>query len=342
MSDAPNVSKPSGSTVTVDRHERGLPFGRIILAVAALIALVAVGWAIYRQVRDDAPAPAAPAASAQPDVATAIADLEKKLRESPNDNEGWRRLGWAYYTQQRFTDAANAYRRATQVDPKMADSWSALGEALTLAIPNDKPPAVPAEAVTAFQRALTIDAADPRARYFLGVKKDLDGDHRGAIDDWIKLLRESPAGAPWISSVRETVVQAAQKNNIDVSDRLPAAPAAPAMPPPSGMAGGSDASSVATSGIPGPTQEQMRAASGLPPGQQEAMVQGMVDGLANRLKANPKDADGWIRLMRARMVLGQQQQAQQALREGLAAFPTDQAARTHITDGARTLGVPTP
>jgi len=326
-------AKPAGTTVTVDRHDGGVPIGRIILIVAALVAAVAVGLAVWKQRQSDAPVAASGAPEGQqPNVEASIRDLETKLKANPNDKEGWRRLGWAHYTQANFGKAAEAYRRATQIDPNTADNWSALGEALTLAIPEGQQATVPPEAIAAFRKALTLDAADPRARYFLAVKKDLDGDHQGAIDDWIKLLRESPPGAPWIASVRQTVQQAAEKYDIDVAGKLPD-------PPPSATPA-DNAGSVATAGIPGPTQQQMREASSLPPGQQEAMVRGMVDSLANRLKANPQDADGWIRLMRARMVLGEQQAAGQALRDGLAAFPSDQAARTRITEGARTLGVP--
>ncbi len=85
----------------------------------------------------------------------------------------------------------------------------------------------------------------------------------------------------------------------------------------------------------------MSAASALPPGQQDAMVRGMVDSLAAKLKANPQDADGWLRLMRARMVLNDRAAATQALRDGLAAFPSDKAVQAKLGDGARTLGVPT-
>lgn len=333
MSDVKDGSPTTTSTVIVDRHARTLPIGRIALILAALIAIVAVAMAIYKQRQHAAPTPAAADAGQQPNVEKAIADLEAKLRANPNDKDGWQRLGWAYYNMQRFGDAANAYRRTTQIDPASAENWSALGEALTLAVPSSQPAAVPPEALAAFQRAIGIDPANPRARYFLAVKKDLDGDHSGAIDDWIKLLRESPAGAPWIGSVRDTVVQVAEKNKINVAGRLPAAPPAPTTQP-----GGAE--SVATAGIPGPTQQQMRDAASLPPGQQEAMVRGMVDSLANKLKANPRDVSGWIRLMRAHMVLGGTEAASQALRDGLAAFPSDQAARTQLTDGAKTLGVP--
>ncbi|WP_238995717.1 tetratricopeptide repeat protein, partial [Sphingomonas solaris] len=189
---------------TVDRHVgSGLTPARIALIAAALIALVAVGVAIWRQRTPEAPEAAAGPGGAAPaqqaDVAAMIAQLETKMKANPGDATGWRMLGWSYYRTERFADAAAAYRRATQADPKNAEGWSALGEALSLAGQGD----VPAEAEAAFRKALAIDPADPRARYFLAVKKDLGGDHKGAIDDWIALLKDTPPGAPWEQNVRE-------------------------------------------------------------------------------------------------------------------------------------------
>ncbi len=82
------------------------------------------------------------------------------------------------------------------------------------------------------------------------------------------------------------------------------------------------------------------AAAQLPAGQQDAMVRGMVDGLARRLAASPKDADGWIRLMRAHMVLGEQREAGAALTSARAAFAGDAAQQARFGDAAKALGVP--
>jgi cytochrome c-type biogenesis protein CcmH len=250
------------------------------------------------------------------------------MKANPGDAAGWRMLGWSYYRMERFGDAAGAYRRATAADPNNAEGWSALGEALSLAGQGE----VPEPAVAAFRRAVAIDPADPRARYFLAVKKDLSGDHKGAIEDWIALLKETPAGAPWEENVRATITQVAEKNGIDVAGRVPAPSAGPVAAP--------SAASAATDAIPGPSPEQMRAAAALPPGQQDAMVRGMVNSLAAKLKANPADADGWLRLMRARMVLGDRSAATQAYRDGTVALAADKPGRAKLGEGARALGVP--
>lgn len=320
-----------GRVIEVSRHDKaGVPFGRIALIAAAAIALAAIGFQIWKS---RAPAEASnttPAAagemSTQADVDTMIAKLEKKLQDNPRDAEGWRMLGWSYYGTQRFADAAKAYRRATEIDPKNAGGWSALGEAIVLAVPPTGAAAVPDDAVAAFNKALAIDPADPRARYFLGVRKDLAGDHAGAVTDWIALLKDTPAGAPWEANVRQTIEQVAAEHKIDISGRMPA----PAAPP----------SSAATDAIPGPTREQMAAASAMSPKEQDAMVRGMVDSLAAKLKADPKNSDGWLRLIRSYMVLGDQQAAGKALADARAALAGDKAGLDRIGDGARQLGVP--
>lgn len=300
----------------------GLPT-RLILIVAALLALAAVAAAVWR---NRTPAPVAPAATAPSqmpagDVGSAIAGLEARLKANPNDAQGWRMLGWSYYQTERFADAAAAYRRATAIDPASAEGWSALGEAIALAGKGD----VPADAAAAFRKALAIDPKDARARYFLAVQRDLAGDHKGAVDDWIALLKDSPPGAPWEANVRATIAQAAAKHGIDLAGRVPPPSAAPA---------------ASTEAIPGPTSEQMAAASALTPGQQAAMVKNMVDTLAARLKSNPRDEEGWMRLMRARMVLGNAAAATQAYRDARAVFAGDTAVQARLAEAARTLGVP--
>lgn len=51
------------------------------------------------------------------------------------------------------------------------------------------------------------------------------------------------------------------------------------------------------------------------PEDQLAAIQGMVQGLAQRLSANPDDAEGWVRLVRAYAVLGETAKRDEALRQ---------------------------
>ena len=307
--------------------EKNIPAARVALVGAAAIAIVAIGIGVSRN-RSAPPAPAPSAsASPQPDVESMISKLESKLKTNPNDAEGWRMLGWSFFETGRFAEAATAYKKATQLAPDNAEYWSSLGEALVLASDGQS---IPKDASEAFGKALAIDPKDPRSRYFKGVEQDMTGKHGQAIDTWFALLKDTPAGAPWQADVRKTIEQVAEKEKIDVKARLAALKPAAAPAGPAGPA-------AALNGIPGPSREQMAAASQLPSGQQEAMVRGMVDGLAAKLAANPKQPDRWMMLIRSRMMLGQGREAAQALQQAIAANPE---SRGQLVEAAKTLGVP--
>lgn len=315
-------SSVGGAMATARAGKSDWNMGRIALIAAALIALIAIGIAVARSAGAFDSAPATPAtAAAAPTPDQAIAQLETRLQKDPKDIEGWQMLGWAFFETGRYPEAATAYRRATALAPDNGVLWSSLGEALALSV---KELEMPADAAAAFRKAIALDPDDPRARYFLGVEKDIGGNARGAIDDWMALLEITPAGAPWEASVRQTIEKVAERDKIDIKVRLAAIKPAPARP------------GVATAGIPGPSRSDMQAASKLPPGQQQAMVNGMVESLAIKLAANPRNVDGWIMLMRSRMTLGQAREASEALSAAVAANP---AAAARLKTAASELGI---
>lgn len=63
----------------------------------------------------------------------------------------------------------------------------------------------------------------------------------------------------------------------------------------------------------------------------------MVAMLAARLKADPNDALGWVRLMRAYSVLGETEKARQALADARKAFPDNPDAQTAFNTAAKAL-----
>ena len=319
---APEKSRPLG--------EKGL-LG-LALGLAAVVVLAATG--LYLKMgRPDAPsAPAAPGAATAPaavaaagahpngDVASMIATLEARMKEAPGDAEGWRMLGWSYVQTGRNAEAATAYGRAAALEPQNGEYLSAQGEAMVLAAQGQVTP----QAETAFRKALAVDPADPPARYYLAMAKDQKGDAKGAMDDWIAMLKTAPADAPWVPEVRGFVEKVAQSRGEDISARLP--------PP--------RAASAPASLPPGPTADQVAAAGQMTDQGRQAMIKGMVEQLSARLKANPRDREGWERLIRSRMVLGQPELAAAAFRDATRAFagaPADQAGLRTMAAG---LGVP--
>jgi cytochrome c-type biogenesis protein CcmH len=63
----------------------------------------------------------------------------------------------------------------------------------------------------------------------------------------------------------------------------------------------------------------------------------MVAMLAARLKADPNDAPGWVRLMRAYTVLGETDKARQALADARKAFKGNADAQTAFATAAKAL-----
>ena len=248
-----------------------------------------------------------------------IAGLEARLQQQPGDAQGWQMLGWSYMRTQRPADAARAYGRAVALDPGNVEYLSAQGEAMVQAEGK-----VSGDAAALFHRALKGDPADPRARYFLAIYRDQQGDHAGAINDFIALLKSAPADAPWAVQVRNYVEDLAKAQKIDISSRLPPVPAAPVVAP----------------NAPGPDSAQVAAAGQMSDADRQAMIHSMVEKLAAELKANPKDSGGWVRLMRARMVLGEKDQAADAYGQARQAFAGTPAAQAVLQDAAKSLGVP--
>ena len=246
------------------------------------------------------------------EVASMISSLETKLQQNPGDAQGWQMLAWSYMRTGRPADAAKAYAKAVAIDPNNVEYLSAQGEAMV-----QSEGKVSDEAAAIFRRALKGDPADPRARYFLAIHRDQTGDHKGAMDDFVALLKSAPPDAPWASQVRTYVEDLAKEQHVDLTGKLPPAPAAP-----------------------GPNSAQVAAAGNMSDADRQAMIHSMVDKLAGELKANPKNTGGWVRLMRARMVLGEGQQAAQDYKQAHAAFAGDAAAQAALQEAAKSLGVP--
>ena len=280
------------------------------ISLAALIAaLVLVAAALaYRTLADDSEEAASTAAEA--DTPPTIEALKAIAEADPLNPGPWQELGFAYYQTEQYDEAAKAYRQAIEGDKDNAVLWSSMAEARLM---TSQSPQMPAEAVSAFERALELDPTDARARYFMAVKKDLEQDHEGAIDDWLALLADTPPGAPWEENTRRTIEQVGKINNIVVAGRIEEALArrpAPAVP-----------MLTAGNAIPGPTQEQIAAAGAMAPSEQRNMAEGMVESLDAKLRANPANPDGWVMLMRSRMTLGEPEKASQALKDAIAGNP---------------------
>lgn len=240
----------------------------------------------------------------QRSIETLVARVEAHLDKNPNDGRGWEVLAPVYLRLGRFDDAVKARERALRLNGETADRQSALGEALVAAAQG----IVTADAAEAFARAIELDPKAPKPRFFLGLAAEQDGRPADAAKRWRALIAEAPADAPWIGFVREALAR------VD-----PSASVAP------------DA--------PGPSAADVAAAAALSAEQRQQMVRGMVDRLATRLKQDGSDIDGWLRLMRAYMVLGERDKAATAAADARRAHAGDTDKLRRIDNTARRLGL---
>ncbi len=184
-----------------------------------------------------------------------------------------------------------------------------LGEALVQAAEGRVTPEAEAE----FRRALTLDAQWIPARFYLALALSQRNRAPEAAEAWTDLLRTGPPDGPW-----RPVAEAA------LADARAKAGLAPASGP---------------AGAPGPTASDLAAAESLSDTERQAMVRGMVSGLSERLKAEPRDAEGWKRLVRSYVVLNQPDEAVAALDRARTAFPANSPELMDILGFAQGLGL---
>ena len=272
-----------------------------------------------------------------------IAELNAKVKADPRDVESWTELGHLYGVHERYREAAEALGKAYELAGRPPARAVDYAEALVLA---DRG-VVGAESKQLFAAALAAEPRNPRAHFYLGLARVQTGDARGGLGEWLELEADSPADAPWLATLAERIVAVAKDNNIDaatleqmrgaaraaVAARAKAAETADkgagaivgdeAAKPQGETAGeaGKAAGGDKAAADAGPSEADIEAAGRMKKEDQIAMVRGMVDRLAERLKTAPDDVNGWRRLGRSYLVLGEADKATEAYARAAALAP---------------------
>ena len=301
---AADAAKADSAEVSPDRTAR---YRRAaIVAVLLLLPLGAVSLYLRLGSPELASENSAAGRDTRSDQQTAIenmvAKVEDHLQKNPKDGRGWEVLAPVYMQLGRYSDSVRAWRSTLLLLGETAERQANLGEAL-VAEANGM---VTDEANNAFVRAVTLDKTIVSARYYLGMAAEQDGKREEAARIWRDLIAEAPEGARWIADVRTALA------------RVEGGPGSPSR---------------------GPTTEQMATAMTRSPDQQTAMIRGMVDGLAARLKQDGSDLDGWVRLVRSYKVLGELDKARAAASDAQHALENDPEKRKRLDAALKELNV---
>ena len=242
------------------------------------------------------------------DMDLMIAKAERHLAQNPDDGAGWDVLAPIYFKTMRLGDAEMAYRNAIRLQGENAPRLTGLAETLIAA--NDG--VVIDDARSALEDAEKMSPGNPRARFYLALSLEQAGKTDEARNAFAALLKDSPEGAPWIP-----LLQAHLQNT-----------------------GGADVAAAPKAQAPGgPSAEDVAAASNMSAEDRQAMVAGMVESLDARLRENPDNFEGWMRLVRSYAMLKNDEKARQALADGLKAFPPAGEQGKQLLALAQQLGV---
>jgi cytochrome c-type biogenesis protein CcmH len=228
-----------------------------------------------------------------------VAQVEQHLEAEPADGRGWTILAPVLARLGRMDDAVRAFRNSIIYSGENATRRGDLGEALVAAAGG----IVTGEAKTEFERAVALDADNVKANYFLGLAAEQDGHAAEAAAIWRAMLAKAAPDAPWRPLVQSSLVRV----------------------------GGTPA--------PALSNDAMTAAKDMSETDRSAMIRSMVERLATRLHQNGDDVEGWLRLVRAYMVMGDADKAKAASSDARQVLAKDPGRLQHLNDGLKNLGL---
>lgn len=251
------------------------------------------------------------------EVADLIAKVEQQLRAHPDDGKGWDVIAPVYYSQSRFAEAATAFSNANRILGETAARLQRFADARIRA----ENGVVPADARKALTRALELEPARKEPVIWLALAKEQDGDRAGAIADYKSLIADVTLASAWKKPLEDRLAMLEGRAPADTPDQRPA----PAPP----QVGEGD----------GPAGPGAAAVGAMAPEEREQFVNQMVEKLAERLKTETTDLEGWLKLVRAYKVLGRDGDATAALATARKSLSADQKAISALDGLAKELGL---
>ncbi len=214
---------------------------------------------------------------------TAFDAAQNAAAKHPDDITSWLQLALAAARTGNSRVEIDALQNALSLSNDAADIKAMIAEALSRAAGGQV--TIPARQL--INEILQVEPNEPRALFLWGLAAYQDEAYQLAIDRWAYLYQLSAPNAPWRERLEDSIRQAADDGGLPAPD-LPEKTKA------STSQGEADLSQISAA-------------------EQQAMIEGMVAGLAARLEDIPDDREGWLRLARSYKVLGRSDEQINAL-----------------------------
>ena len=315
--------------------------GALVLGALILILVMGGGYGVYSQIgapgfpdlpleqriasaqeaRENRPSqaeaeaslPPAPPVNAPQDYTELVAKLREAVAERPGDLQGHVLLARSEAALGNYQAAYMALARVTEIKGQdaTAKDFADLADMMILAAGGYVSP----EAQAALEQALSRDPENGVARYYGGLMMVQTGRPDIAFRMWDRLLRESPADAPWVPPIRDQMEDLAFRAGVQ-NYQMPEAP-----------------------GARGPSQADIAAASEMTLEERQEMIRGMVGQLSDRLATEGGTAEEWARLISSLMILGDVDQARAIWGEAQQVFAESPEALATVRGAAERAGI---
>ena len=187
----------TAEAATVPSHGR-----RAALVVGIAVPVLAVGvYFATGNLRGLDPHVGGPTAA---EVDAMVSRLAAKLRENPDDAEGWKLLGRSYAVMGRYGDAVSAFARAAEKSPRDAQLLADFADVLAMT----RGQKLAGEPEKLVERAVEIDPKNLKALALLGTAAYERKDYARAAQVWGRMLPLVPEGSEDARMISENVEEA--------------------------------------------------------------------------------------------------------------------------------------
>jgi cytochrome c-type biogenesis protein CcmH len=175
---------------------------RAALALGIAVPLLAV--AVYLAIGNPRGLDARHAAGNVHEFQAMVDRLAAKMRENPDNVEGWKLLGRSYTTLGRFPQAVEAYAKAAERAPRDAQLLVDFADALAMT----RGQSLAGEPERLVERALAIDPNNLKGLALSGTVAYERQDYAKAAEIWSRMLPLVPAGSEDARSIQQNVEEA--------------------------------------------------------------------------------------------------------------------------------------